>query len=344
MARDWTGKLSEARRLLAWVEAMKRGRYPNATTLAADLSARAAAGSGVCPRTLHRDLVVLRRRLHAPIEYDALRHGYRLTDPEWCFPLEELRGELFYASLLGEALSVSLLPDPLRFSLQEAMRIRLAAAEPADFDADLLRAVVFATGATAELDPTVFDVVHQAWRERRRLRLRYQGTGDSEAVQRDVDVHALFLSQGAWYARVHCHLRDAPRSLAIHRIREPSLLRHRFRRDEALLVAVRQGDVFDYELVRNVVIDCAPEKARVVSEREWFPGQKTKALPGGGVRATFAQVPRPEVVHWVMSYCGHLTVRRPKDLVEEIRQAGHRIARQHGRMKKEPGTAVTGGR
>lgn len=334
MARDWTGKLSQARRLLAWVEAMKRGRYPNATTLAADLSARAGSHSGVCPRTLHRDLAVLRHRLHAPIEYDPLHKGFLLTDPEWCFPLEQLRGELFYASLLGEALSVSLLPDPLRFSLQEAMRIRLAAAEPADFDADLLRAVVFATGATAELDPAVFDVIHQAWRERRRARLCYQGTGDGGAVQRDVDVHALFLSQGAWYARVHCHLRDAPRSLAIHRIREPSLLRQRFRRDEALLAAVRQGSVFDYEIVRNVVIDCAPEKARVVSEREWFPGQKTKPLPGGGVRATFAQVPRPEVVHWVMSYCGHLTVRRPEDLVEEIRRAGQRIAVKHTRPRR----------
>lgn len=318
---------ARTRRLLAWVEAMKRRRFPNSRSLARELAQR--EGRRVSSRTLQRDLDYLRLHLDAPVEYDSARYGYYLTDPEWCFPLEELRGDLLYASLLGEAFSATVMPDPLRYSLQEAMRIRLAAAEPDDFDPGLLRAVVFATGATAELAPDVFDVVHQAWRERRRLRLSYQGTGDDLAIRRDVDVHALFLSQGAWYARAFCHLRQAPRSLAIHRIHDPVCLDERFARNPALLDAVRRGSVFDYEVARDVVVVCDPGKARVIAEREWFPGQVTVPRPDGGLCLAFPEVPKPDLVHWVMSYCGHLTVREPPDLVAEVRKAAERIVQSH---------------
>ncbi len=199
------------------------------------------------------------------------------------------------------------------------MQTQLTAADPDEIDPELLRAIVFATGATAKIDPPVFEAVHQAWRERRRLRLRYEGGHDPADTAREIDVHALFLSQGAWYARVFCHLRNAHRSLAIHRMTHPELLNATFRRDESVLADVRRGHVFDYAKVRSVVIECSPEKAQVIGEREWFPGQRLERLADGRLRLTFPDAPRPELVWWVMSYCGNLVVRGPQDLVEEVR-------------------------
>jgi proteasome accessory factor B len=283
----------------------------------------------VCHRTLQRDMDVLRLRYGAPVEFDWARRGYYLTDPEWTFPLDGLRGELLYASLLGGTLSAKLMPPPLGMDLEQAMRVQLTAAEPDEIDAELLAAVVFATGAAPRIDPKVFDAVHQAWRQRRRLRTEYEGSGDRPAARRDIDVHALFLSQGAWYARAYCHLRKAPRSLAIHRIRNAMLLDTTFKRDRAVIAEVRNGRVFDYERVKDIVLDCSPEKARVIGEREWFPGQRMERLPDGRLRLHLPEAPRPDLVYWVMSYCGHLTVRSPRGLVEEIRKAGERIAQQH---------------
>ena len=102
-----------------------------------------------------------------------------------------------------------------------------------------------------------------------------------------------------------------------------------FRRDRALIAEVRTGRVFDYERVRNVVLDCSPEKAQVIGEREWFPGQRIERLPNGGLRLHLPEVPRPDLVYWVMSYCGHLTVRSPRELIEEIATAARWILAEH---------------
>ena len=50
--------------------AIRAGGWPNAATLARELE--------VSPRTVQRDIVFLRDRLQAPIEFDARRNGYRL--------------------------------------------------------------------------------------------------------------------------------------------------------------------------------------------------------------------------------------------------------------------------
>jgi predicted DNA-binding transcriptional regulator YafY len=317
------------RRLVHFVSALKRGELPTTRSLARRFQALPGLGH-VCRRTLQRDLDYLRLELDAPIDYDQARHGYVLTDPEWVLPLEALHGPLLYASVFGATLSLPVVPPPLRLPLEQVLKAQLTAADPEDVDPDLLRAIVFATGARADLSAEVFDVVHQAWRETRRLRLLYGGGGEPGTTPREVDVHALFLAQGAWYARVYCHRRHGIRSLAIHRMRDPEILAQRFRRDPEVVQQLRQGNVFDYEAVRNVVVGCSPEKARVIREREWFPGQVLEVLPDGSLRLRFPVAPRPELVYWVMSYCGHLVVREPPDLVAEIRHAGERIALSHG--------------
>lgn len=320
--------LAPTRRLLAWVEALKRGRFPNARSLARELTGRGAGR--VSSRSLQRDLDHLRLRLDAPIEYDAVRHGYALVDAEWVFPLEALQGSLLYASVLGTSLSLPAMPEPLRLPMEQVLKAQLTAADPEDIDAGLLQAIVFATGAHADLSADVFEAVHRAWRETRRLRLVYEsGSADGTNGPREVDVHALFLSQGAWYARVYCHLRQGLRSLAIHRIRDPVVLPQAFRRSPDLVRQVRAGNIFDYETVADVVIECSPDKARILREREWFPGQTSEPLPDGRLRLHFPAAPRPDLVYWILSYCGHLVARHPPDLVAEVRAHAHRILSQH---------------
>ncbi len=309
-------------RQILFVSAMKRGEYPNARSLARSL--------GVCARTLQRDIEHLLLGLDAPVAYDPRRRGYFLTDPEWVFPLAELRGEQLYASLLGERLSLPLVPPPFRADLEAALQAQLAAAEPDDVDADLLRAIVFATGATADLDPGIFETIHTAWRDTRRLRLRYEADDTPDGTLRDVDVHALFLAQGAWYAHAYCHLRQGWRSLALHRIREACPLAVPFRRDPAALARIQHGNVFDYAVVRAVSVLCHPAKARLLAEREWFSGQRSEWLPDGILRLDFAEAPRPELVWWVLSYAGHIEVLAPPDLREEIRQSAQTLAERHG--------------
>lgn len=324
-------RLKQQERLVFITGSLKRGGYPSAEKLAADLAAftaRQGFDGGVSTKTIYRDIEHLRLEFDAPIYYDEQRHGYFLQDPQWVYPAQELVGERLFAAVLSESLSRPVLPAPLQRSLGEAMEVQIAAGDPDDIDAELLDAVVFATGATAGLCPEVFETVMLAWRQQRRLRITYTRPG-AAPVTRDVDVHAVFLAEGAWYARAYCHMRRDLRSLALHRVSDPELLDHEFERSPQVAASLRSQNVFDYETVDDIIVQCSAEKAPLIGEREWFPGQEVQSLPDGGIELRFPQVPRPLLVRWVLTYGGHLVLRRPAAVAAEIHRAAARLLAAH---------------
>ena len=65
----------QCRRLLFIERELRKGHYPNCSTLALTWE--------VSARTIHRDMDYLRDELEAPIEYSEARHGYFLSDESW---------------------------------------------------------------------------------------------------------------------------------------------------------------------------------------------------------------------------------------------------------------------
>jgi len=319
-------------RLIRFVAELKRDTRPNAKRFSDTLRRADLAENEdlcVCTKTVQRDIEYLRDRLGAPVEFDAHARGYFLLDPEWQFPFLQLHGDELFAAMFSERLSQDLLPDALRCSLESAMDVQLAAGDPEGVPIELLNCVMQATGARAVPGAETFDSVIDAWKSRRRLRLRYVRSSDDEGTVREVDPHALFLSNGAWYARVHCHLRNDIRSLALHRCCGCTVLDTRFSRSDAIVAQLRRGNVFDFEEVRDVVVHCTPDKSGIIREREWFPGQRMDETEDGGLVLRYDSVSRPELVWWVLSYAGHLEVRSPQDLRAEIRAAAQRIVQRH---------------
>jgi proteasome accessory factor B len=93
-------------------QALRSQKWPNAHKLARALE--------VTVRTIRRDLQFLRDRLHAPIAYDAVRHGFYYTDEHFSLPgLAISEGEylaLFLAErLLQQYRGTSFAPDITRF-------------------------------------------------------------------------------------------------------------------------------------------------------------------------------------------------------------------------------------
>ena len=322
----------QLRRLVRFVEALKRNDYPNAEMFAAKLQSLDLAENedlAVCPKTVRRDIEHLRNHYRIPMDFDRARNGYYLTDPAWTFPFLELRGDELFASLLSGRLAGGILPPSIRESLQEAMAIQLAAGDPQELRPDLLESVILATGVQVPPEPALFDQVIAAWRDSRRLRIHYSASSAVQDHLREVEIHALFLSNHAWYARVFCHLRQGVRSLALHRIRQCEPMAETFQRDQALVREVKSGHVFDYTPVKNVVIRCSAEKAALIREREWFTGQQITVLADDRLELHYPFANRPEILWWVMSYAGHLEVRKPVDLREEVRQTAEVIRLLH---------------
>ena len=319
---------SRNRRLVQFVGLLKSGVATNAPQFRRWLKRHGR--DQVCLKTVKRDISYLRDELGAPVEYDALQNGYVLYNPEWTFPYAELEGDELFAAVLGESLVKNVIPHPFNASLDSAMRVQLAAGEPEGIDPQLLSSVAIATTSKLSANVTeVFDTVSQAWRNTRRLKIDYKNANADSYNKRDVDVHALFLADSAWYARVYCHLRQDYRSLAIHRISKPVLLDECFERSDKIVRDIQSGHVFDYETVRNITVICDAAKAGIIREREWFPGQTIRANSDGTLELAIPEAPHPVLVWWVLSYAGHLTVTNPPEIAEEIKAAARKILENH---------------
>ena len=320
-------------RLVRFVAQMKTGRFPNAVRFAellrnGEWDARQPVG--VSSKTVQRDIAYLRQRFRPPMAYDPEGKGYCLTDKSWSLPYLSLAEDELFAALFSNRVSEPFLPTPIQQVMGDVKTAELAAGEPGDLNPDILESVVVATGGSVPVTPEIAQTVLRAWKEARRLRMRYTRGADGAASQRDIDIHALFLSEDAWYARAYCHLRQGVRSFALHRIRKADLLDAGFGRSPTIVEEVRHGRVFDYDFIRDVCVTCAPERATYFRERVWFPDQAITARPDGSLEVRYPAVPAPLFEPWVLSLSGALTVVAPADLRERIRQAALRLAAHHG--------------
>ena len=319
-------------RVVHLVAALKRGEYPNTASFASRLRTLDLDQNedlAVSPKTVQRDIDYLRHSLDAPVVYDPGRRGYRLEDPSWEFPFLRLGGDELFATLFSSHLGETFLPPVLQDSLSSAQDVQLAAADPGNFSPELLGSVLHATASCVEPSDGVFNAVLRAWRSERRLAVDYRRASDERVLSRIVEPHALFLSDGAWYMRAYCHLRHDTRSLALHRCLHADLTDERFERSPGIVAEVRAGRIFDYDHVADVVVRCSAEKAAVLRERKWLPGQQCREETDGSLVLRYPAVPRQPLLWWVLSYAGHLVVGSPADLRHEIQVTAQALAEKH---------------
>ncbi|NLF18845.1 MAG: WYL domain-containing protein [Lentisphaerae bacterium] len=319
-------------RLVRLVAEIKAGRCPNAVSFAAQLHADAWQPHqpfGVSAKTIQRDLSYLRTVLGAPLEYDAVGKGYRLRDSGWALPLLSLEADELFAALFSSRVSEPFLPGPIQQSLGDVRNAELAAGEPGDLNPQILESVVVATGGTVPLAETIARQVLEAWKSARRLRIAYHRAAEPVPIEREVDIHALFLSEGAWYARAYCHLRDQVRSFALHRIGRAELLEQVFERSTRIVAEVARGRVFDYDMVRGVRVHCTADRAAYFRERQWFDGQHLEERPDGSLEARYPEIPAPLLEPWVLSFAGAVTLLSPAARREQLHRLGLRLAETH---------------
>jgi proteasome accessory factor B len=319
-------------RIVRFVAEMKEGHFPNAVSFAKLLKGNEWDEDqplGVSPKTVQRDIAFLHQRFHPPMAYDPEAKGYCLVDMSWSLPYLSLAENELFAALFSNRVSEPFLPAPILQAMGDVKTAELAAGEPGNMRLDVLESLVVATGSSVPVAPVLAQAVLRAWKDARRLRMRYTRGTDGVASDRDIDIHALFLSDGAWYARAFCHLRQGVRSFALHRISKADLLEARFQRSAAVVEEVRRGRVFDYDFVQDVCVTCVPERAKYFREREWFAGQQIQECPDGSLTVHYPAVPAPLFEQWVLSFGGAVTVTTPTGLRERIHLLAVTLAAGH---------------
>jgi proteasome accessory factor C len=195
--------------------------------------------------------------------------------------------------------------------------------------------------ALGETRPGVLDELRGAAAAGRRVRLDYYAYNRDQRTTRDVDPHAVFAHEGAWYVRAYCHQAEDQRLFRVDRIYGVEVLDQTFTPPDH----PDTSDVFEPGAdTPRVTLDLAPAARWVV---ETYPVDEVGPAPGdrnGWLRVRL----------WVSAtpWLERLLVRLGPDVrvvdadVPGLADAGRNAARRIlGRYREQPaGGAMTGAR
>jgi len=201
-------------RILAIDLAVRRGKWPNARTLARDLE--------VTRRTIQRDIEFMRDRLRAPLEFDITHNGYYYTERSYrlCyFPVTE--GELV-ALLVSAQVMDHYRGTPFEHDLRKAMaKVSRSLPDTIEVSLDeLSNYLSVLPRVRTTYDPETFRVLVTAVSHSRQLSMVYWTASRGETRRRTVDPYDLVLApDDDWCLIGHCHLRNAIRLFKVQRVR-----------------------------------------------------------------------------------------------------------------------------
>jgi predicted DNA-binding transcriptional regulator YafY len=281
-----------------------------------------------CSRaTLYRDIAFLRDALGAPIESgegeeSAIRYAAeeaeRFELPGLWLTSEELAALLALNELLGRSdpgvLAGALAPFRARIE-------RLLSDHASGRALPIERIRVIASGAR-KLDQAAFRVVASSLLNRQRLRFRYRARSTDALTERIVSPQRLAHYRDNWYLDGWDHARDALRSFALDRIRDPEML------DESALD--RDATELDAHLASSYGICSGAPKAwatirfsshasRWVADERWHSQQQGQWLPDGRYELRVPYSNSRELLMDVMKYGPDAEIVAPIPLREEMK-------------------------
>ena len=337
------------RRLQAIHHAIKEGRWPNATSLAAELS--------VSSKTVQRDLDYLRDELSAPIEYDRLEGGYRYSRSDYVLPFLPVDGkDLFAIGVAGEVLAL-LNASPLARDLR-ALYARLAPLMPPAVrlhPETVMEKLALRANAFRPVREDTWQAVTESLQKGVALAIRYRHAGGRAGPPRTLKPYALILSGRDWMLLAPETSGGPIKSFYLARIEEAASTAERYAIPKDFDPESFYRDTF------GIFVGGPPFRFRVRFSREasdevreilFHPRQRLETAPGGEAILELPARSIREARRFVLGYGGDAVALSPPELVEDLRrevsalrnaygsrESGARIGRQKAGIKarKTPG-------
>ena len=303
-------------------QAVAEGKYPNATSLAAQIE--------VATKTIQRDIEFMRDRLQLPIKYDSRRFGYHYTEPVSSFPtLQITEGELF-ALLVAEKALQQYRGTSFEKPLVSAFK-KMASSLPDTISlnlADWEQTISFRHSAEPILNLEIFDALAKAAAGRQQLTVQYRKPGGGPSEPRLIDPYHLANVNGEWFLFAYDHLRKDIRTFVPSRVISIDPTGKTFARPQKFSVEKILRNSFgvhsgtgEYE----VVIRFDAFAADYIREKRWHPSQQLRELKDGGVELRLKLSSLGEIQRWILGWGGSAQVLKPPELIRSVREAASRI-------------------
>jgi predicted DNA-binding transcriptional regulator YafY len=299
--------------------------------------ARFQEALGVSRATLKRDLLYMRDRLNAPIEYVRAENGYRFGEPR-AGPRYELPGLWFNANEIYALLTTLQLLGNLQPGL-------LGAEVPALIER--LRAIL-GTGdhSWREVEKRIrifqpdrragtaawFSVIAAALLKRSRLFIRHYNRNEDRVTEREVSPQRLVHYRDNWYLDAYCHLREDLRSFAVDAIQNAVL-----RNTDAREVPKAELDeylgsgygIFAGRKVEWATLKFTPRASRWVSAQRWHPDERHRVEKDGSYVLEIPYADDRELVMEILKHGPDVEVLAPASLRKRVADSHKEAARRY---------------
>ena len=283
---------------------------------------------GLSRAQLKRDLVYMKDRFHAPIEYDRGTNGYRFGRPG-IGPRYELPGLWFspaeiYALLTMQQLLENLQPGLLTPHVKPLLARLSAILGTGDHShEEVARRVRVLHQAARDLQHEHFALVAQATLNRRRLKIAHYNRMEDRYTGREISPQRLVHYRDNWYVDAYCHLREDLRSFSIDAISKAELLAARAK-DVAKMELdeyMKSGyGIFSGKKVIWAKLKFSPLAARWVATQKWHSKQKGRFEADGSYVLELPYSDDRELVMDILKHGPDVEVLGPSELRSRVRE------------------------
>ena len=229
------------------------------------------------------------------------------------------------ALIIGGRIAEDVFPDPVRARISRAVDEILKGNSPDFLETTLIRSLkVFAGAGAAGGESRVFAVVFEAWQKHRRLHIVYDDM-KSGLVERDVDPHVLFLYLREWRIKAFCHLRNAPRTFVIDRIRNAWMLPETFRPDYRIINSVTLDNIVSFDKLKDVTIRLTGDAPKFAKANRMHSKQSVRRQKDGTWMFELPEVAAEVVVPWILAQRGDAVPLSPPELVDAVRRGAESV-------------------
>jgi predicted DNA-binding transcriptional regulator YafY len=288
--------------------------------------ARFQEALGVSRATLKRDLVYMRDRFNAPIEFDREANGYRFGQPR-AGPRYELPGLWFNATEIYALLTTLELLSNLQPGLLDAQvpalvdRLRAILGSGDHSWKEVEKRIRIFQPERREGNAAWFSVIAAALLKRSRLFIRHYNRNEDQVTERKVSPQRLVHYRDNWYLDAYCHLREDLRSFAVDAIQNAVL-------EDTHAKDVPKAELDEYlgagygifagRKVEWATLKFTPRAARWVSAQRWHPDERHRVEKDGSY---FLEVPYSddrELVMEILKHGADVEVLAPESLRNRV--------------------------
>lgn len=313
-------------RMLRIHQELKRGLYPNCSTLARQLE--------VSAKTIARDMDFIRDRMLMPVEYHPSKHGYYYTREVESLPTIDIsEGELLALSIAQKAMD-HYRGTPFEKPLSNALN-KLAASLPDTITANLSalsETISFRHGRSSQVDDSLLQTFTRSALDKVEVSFDYRKLGAKSAEARTLKTYHITNFLGKWYAIGLDTRRDAIRTFLLSRARSAKLTPNSFEVPESFRAEDYLGSsfgIYSPEGKHRVKVKFLNPISEYISENVWHPSQSVDYHSDGSITVTFNLGSLIEVSSWILSWGENAVVLSPNALRRQLRQTALRIAEHY---------------